>query len=51
VAAAFLVLAWRVFAAAAGPAGERRRATLFSFSLLYLFLLFAVLLAEAMGAI
>jgi protoheme IX farnesyltransferase len=49
--AAFLVLARRVYAAGDGPRGERAARDLFSFSLLYLFLLFAVLLAEAMGAI
>ncbi len=45
---AFVVLARRVYV---GGAGERPARDLFSFSLLYLFLLFAVLLAEAMGAL
>jgi protoheme IX farnesyltransferase len=47
--AAFLALARRVLRAG-GAAGERPARDLFSFSLLYLFLLFAALLAEAMGA-
>jgi protoheme IX farnesyltransferase len=47
---AFVVLARRVHGAGDGPAGYRAARELFSFSLLYLFLLFAVLLAEAMGA-
>ena len=49
--AAFVVLARRVYAAGDGQANERAARDLFSFSLLYLFLLFAALLAEAMGAI
>jgi len=46
--AAFVGLAWRVHASD-GRQGERAARDLFNFSLLYLFLLFAVLLAEAMG--
>jgi protoheme IX farnesyltransferase len=49
--AAFVVLARRVHAVGDGPGSERAARDLFSFSLLYLFVLFAVLLAEAMGAI
>jgi protoheme IX farnesyltransferase len=45
--AAFLILARRVYA---GQGNDRPARDLFSFSLLYLFLLCAVLLAEAMGA-
>jgi protoheme IX farnesyltransferase len=48
--AAFLGLAWRVFVARGREGTERAARDLFSFSLLYLFLLFAVLLAEAMIA-
>jgi protoheme IX farnesyltransferase len=48
--AGFLVLAHRVHRFE-GAAVERPARDLFSFSLLYLFLLFAALLAEAMGAL
>jgi protoheme IX farnesyltransferase len=48
---AFLGLAWRVYAAHGREGTERAARDLFSFSLLYLFLLFAVLLAEAMIAV
>jgi len=51
VGAAFVILARRVYVAPDGQANERPARDLFSFSLLYLFLLFAALLAEAMGAI
>jgi protoheme IX farnesyltransferase len=47
----FVVLARRVRASDDGTGGERAARDLFSFSLLYLFLLFAALLAEAMGAL
>jgi protoheme IX farnesyltransferase len=47
--AAFLALAWRVYRADVAV-GERTARELFTFSLLYLFLLFAALLAEAIGA-
>jgi protoheme IX farnesyltransferase len=48
---AFVVLAWRVYRAPLGATTERAARSLFSFSLLYLFLLFAILLAEAIRAI
>jgi protoheme IX farnesyltransferase len=44
--AAFLVLAWRVYRIRAGKAADRAAITLFSFSILYLFLLFAEIIAE-----
>jgi protoheme IX farnesyltransferase len=47
---AFVALARRVYLADE-KATERAARDLFSFSLLYLFLLFAILLAEAMGAV
>jgi len=46
---AFVGLAARVHRAGDGPSGEQAARHLFSFSLLYLFVLFAVLLGEAMG--
>ncbi len=48
--AVFVALAWRVYRSGQDARGERAARDLFTFSLLYLFLLFAVLLAEAMGA-
>jgi protoheme IX farnesyltransferase len=48
---AFVALARRVYVTVDGPGSERPARDLFNFSLLYLFLLFAILLAEAMGAI
>ncbi len=48
--ALFVALAWRVRRSGEDAGGERAARDLFTFSLLYLFLLFAVLLAEAMGA-
>ena len=45
----FVVAAFRVFRSREGAAGERSARDLFAYSLLYLFLLFAVLLAEAIG--
>jgi protoheme IX farnesyltransferase len=48
--AVFVALAWRVYRSGEDKRGERAARDLFTFSLLYLFLLFAVLLAEAMGA-
>jgi protoheme IX farnesyltransferase len=44
--AVFLALAWRVFRERVGAAAERSARRLFAFSILYLFLLFAALLAE-----
>jgi protoheme IX farnesyltransferase len=44
--AAMLVLAWRVFTRREGPAATRAAQHLFAFSILYLCLLFATLLAE-----
>jgi protoheme IX farnesyltransferase len=46
----FVALAGRVCRSGENARGERAARDLFSFSLLYLFLLFAALLAEAMGA-
>ena len=46
---AFVGLAWRVFRSKADAAGERACRELFGFSILYLLLLFAVLLVEAIG--
>jgi len=48
--AVFLGLAWRVFADRKGPAAGRAAKRLFGFSILYLFALFAALLAERVGA-
>jgi protoheme IX farnesyltransferase len=45
----FVVAAFRVFRSREGAAGERSARDLFAYSILYLFLLFAVLLAEAIG--
>jgi protoheme IX farnesyltransferase len=44
--AGFLLFAWRVFRSEDGPAGDRAARHLFTFSILYLFALFAALLAE-----
>ena len=44
--AVFLIMAWRVFANREGKAARRACRDLFGYSILYLFLLFAVLLAE-----
>jgi protoheme IX farnesyltransferase len=49
--AAFIILAQRIFMIGDGPGSERAARDLFSFSLLYLFLLCAALLAESMGAL
>jgi protoheme IX farnesyltransferase len=46
----FVAAAFRVFRSREGVAGERSARDLFAYSILYLFLLFAVLLAEALGA-
>jgi protoheme IX farnesyltransferase len=46
---AFLALAAEVFTKRDGPLADRAARRLFSFSILYLFLLFAVLLAEHVG--
>jgi len=46
---AFLALAWDVYAKRGGPAANRAARRLFGFSILYLFLLFATLLAEHVG--
>ncbi|MEQ9692483.1 MAG: UbiA family prenyltransferase, partial [Bauldia litoralis] len=46
---AFVGLALRVYRSEANPAGERAARDLFAFSILYLFVLFAVLLVEALG--
>jgi heme o synthase len=46
---AFVGLAVRVYRSRADAAGERAARDLFAYSVLYLFLLFAVLLAEAIG--
>ena len=48
--ALMLLLAWRVWAAGEDPA-ERAAKQLFAFSILYLFLLFAVLLVARGGAL
>jgi protoheme IX farnesyltransferase len=45
----FVAAALRVFRSREGAAGERAARDLFAYSILYLFLLFAVLLAEAIG--
>jgi protoheme IX farnesyltransferase len=45
----FVAAAFRVFRSREGVAGERAARDLFAYSILYLFLLFAVLLAEAIG--
>ena len=45
----FVAAAIRVFRSREGAAGERAARDLFAYSILYLFLLFAVLLAEAIG--
>jgi protoheme IX farnesyltransferase len=45
--AALIALAWRVRAAEGGPHGERAARQLFGYSILYLFVLFAVMLAES----
>ena len=45
----FLVFAWQVYRRRQGDAAERAAKNLFAFSILYLFLLFAVLLAEGMA--
>jgi len=47
--AGFVGLAVRVYRSREGAAGERAARDLFAYSILYLFLLFAVLLAEAIG--
>ncbi len=47
---AFVGLAVRVYRSREGAAGERAARDLFAYSILYLFLLFAVLLAEAIGS-
>ena len=47
--ALFLVFAWQVYRRREGEAGERAAKHLFAFSVLYLFLLFAVLLIEGMA--
>ena len=44
--AAMLVLAWRCYATRSGPEANKAAMALFSFSILYLFLLFAVIIAE-----
>ena len=44
--ALMLLLAWRCYAIRVGPAADKAAKNLFAFSILYLFLLFAVLLAE-----
>jgi protoheme IX farnesyltransferase len=46
--ALFLVFAWQVYRKREGEAAERAAKHLFAFSVLYLFLLFAVLLCEGM---
>jgi protoheme IX farnesyltransferase len=46
--ALFLVFAWQVYRKREGEAAERAAKHLFAFSVLYLFLLFAVLLGEGM---
>ena len=48
--AMFLALAWRVYRDREGEAAERAARRLFGFSILYLFLLFAALLAERVVA-
>lgn len=45
----FLVFAWQVYRRREGDAAERAAKNLFAFSILYLFLLFAVLLVEGMA--
>jgi protoheme IX farnesyltransferase len=47
--AGFVALAGRVYRSREGAAGERAARDLFAYSILYLFLLFAVLLAAALG--
>jgi protoheme IX farnesyltransferase len=47
--AAFLGLAAEVFVKRKGPAADRAARRMFGFSILYLFLLFAVLFAEQVG--
>ena len=47
---AFVAAAIRVYRSREGAAGERAARDLFAYSILYLFLLFAVLLAEAIGS-
>ena len=47
--AVFVAVALRVYRSREGAAGERAARDLFAYSILYLFLLFAVLLAEAIG--
>ena len=44
--AAMVLLAWRCYAVRVGPEADKAAKNLFGFSILYLFLLFAVLLAE-----
>ncbi len=44
--AAMLLLAWRCYSRRVGPEADKAAKNLFGFSILYLFLLFAVLLAE-----
>ena len=46
--ALFVVFAWQVYRKREGDAAERASKHLFAFSVLYLFLLFAVLLGEGM---
>ena len=41
-----MLLAWRCYSVRVGPEADRAARNLFAFSILYLFLLFAVLLAE-----
>jgi protoheme IX farnesyltransferase len=48
--AVFVAAAIRVYLSREGAGGERASRDLFAYSILYLFLLFAVLLAEAIGA-
>ncbi len=45
----FLAFAWQVYREREGDAAERAAKHLFAFSVLYLFLLFAVLLVEGMA--
>ena len=44
--AVMLWLAWRCYSLRVGPEADKAAKNLFAFSILYLFLLFAVLLAE-----
>ena len=44
--AVMLLLAWRCYSVRVGPEADKAARNLFAFSILYLFLLFAVLLAE-----